>query len=75
MAKRYLRLTTEHMLWSNQVAEYIGEHEAGLHTPKMYAFKCERSGIRYVPESEAEFISAKEYFTEILKGSEFNDDV
>lgn len=74
MAKRYIRLTTERMAWSNTVAKYAGiEHEAGTHTPRMYGFKGVQGITRYVPENEMRFINAKEYFAEVLKGNEFNE--
>lgn len=73
--QKYIRLTTERMKWSGTVARCIGEHNESTYTPKMYAFQDAHDIIRYVPESEAEFISAKEYFAEVLNGNEFDDDV
>jgi hypothetical protein len=72
--QKYIRLTTERMRWSGQVARCIGEHNESTYTPKMYAFQDTEDVIRYVPDGEIEFISAREYFAEVLKGKEFNDD-
>lgn len=72
-SERYIRLTTERMVWSNQVAKCVGMHKAAENIPKMYAFKGVQNIIRYVPVSEAVFITAKEYFAEKLKGHEFDE--
>ncbi|MHA1288153.1 MAG: hypothetical protein ACTSPB_12185 [Candidatus Thorarchaeota archaeon] len=71
--QKYIRLTTERMVWTDQVARCIGEHNEDRINPKMLAFMDAQGVIRYVPESEAEFISSKEYFTEVLNGHEFNE--
>ncbi len=74
MTKRYIRLTTERMKWTGQVAEVVDEYPAGPSMVPMYSFKDIDGDVRCVPTSEVEIITEKEFFVEILKGTEkFND--
>ena len=72
MDKQYIRLLTKGVKYSGQVAQYTRTFKAKTHTPEMYGFLNAGGKVYYVPTSEAEIISKKEYFKAVLQGKKYD---